>query len=54
MDILVLILAIMSQLSGSELIIGENGSVGTENASQVDAEFVPDGGMRLGDKVLER
>jgi hypothetical protein len=41
-------------VSGAELIIGENGSVGIENASQVDAEVVPDGGLRLGDKVLER
>ncbi|MBL9134650.1 MAG: hypothetical protein JNK85_02215 [Verrucomicrobiales bacterium] len=54
MDILVLILAIMSQLSGFELIIGENGDIGAENAQQVDAEFVQDGAGRLGDGRLER
>lgn len=55
MDILVLILALMSQLTGLTLFVGDSNTLANGNANQaVDAEFVQDGAGRLADGRIER
>jgi hypothetical protein len=55
MDILVLILAVMSQLTGLPLIVGESNDLASGVAAHADdSEFVQDGAGRLADGRIER